>query len=103
MTLKKYNIWTIGCQMNEADSRHLGSQLERLGYAMTENVEEADLVVLNTCVVRQQAEDRAISRLRYADELKRKRPHVKIGLMGCMVGMREEPRLREEYPEAEVC
>ncbi len=102
MRLKKYNIWTIGCQMNEADSRHLGSQLEQMGYAMTEQAEEADLVVLNTCVVRQQAEDRGISRLKYADELKRKRPGVVVGLMGCMVGMREEPRLREEYPFVDV-
>jgi len=102
MRLKKYNIWTMGCQMNEADSRHLGSQLEQLGYAMTEQAEDADLVVLNTCVVRQQAEDKAISRLRYAHELKRKNPGMTIGLMGCMVGMREEPRLREEYPFVDV-
>lgn len=88
--------------MNEADSRHLGSQLESLGYAMTENAEEADLVVLNTCVVRQQAEDRAVGRLRYVHELKRKNPDLRVGLMGCMVGMREEPRLREQFPFVDV-
>lgn len=102
MQLKKYNIWTIGCQMNEADSRHLGSQLEALGYANTEKAEEADLLILNTCVVRQQAEDKAISRLRYADSLKKKNPKLQIGLMGCMVGMREETRLRGEYPFVDV-
>ncbi len=102
MSLKKYNIWTIGCQMNEADSRHLGSQLESLGYAMTETAEDADLVVLNTCVVRQQAEDRAIGRLQYASELKKRNPDLKIGLMGCMVGMREEPRLRKQFPFVDV-
>lgn len=102
MKLKKYNIWTIGCQMNEADSRHLGSQLESLGYAMTEDVAEADLVVLNTCVVRQQAEDRAVGRLKYAHDLKRRNPDLTIGLMGCMVGMREEPRLRGEFPFVDV-
>ena len=100
--IKKYNIWTIGCQMNEADSRHLGSQLEALGYAMTEQPEEADLVVLNTCVVRQQAEDRAIGRLQFASQLKKKNPDLTIGLMGCMVGMREAPRLKKEFPFVDV-
>ena len=88
--------------MNEADSRHLGSQLERLGYAMTEQAEEADLVVLNTCVVRQQAEDRAVGRLKYVHELKRRKPGLTVGLMGCMVGMREAPRLREAFPFVDV-
>ena len=50
---KKYHIWTIGCQMNEADSRHLSTQLEGLGYVPHHRAEESDVVVLNTCVVRQ--------------------------------------------------
>jgi tRNA-2-methylthio-N6-dimethylallyladenosine synthase len=102
MSVKKYNIWTIGCQMNEADSRHLGSQLEALGYAMTEDPEEADVMVLNTCVVRQQAEDRAIGRLQFVSELKGRHPELKVGLMGCMVGMREAPRLKKEFPFVDV-
>jgi tRNA-2-methylthio-N6-dimethylallyladenosine synthase len=102
MKVRKYNIWTIGCQMNEADSRHLGSQLEALGYAMTEKPEEADLVVLNTCVVRQQAEDRAIGRLQFAKELKMRNPDLTVGLMGCMVGMREAPRLQKQFPFVDV-
>jgi len=102
MSVKTYNIWTIGCQMNEADSRHLGSQLESLGYALTEEPEEADLVVLNTCVVRQQAEDRAVGRLRFVSELKRKKPDLTVGLMGCMVGMREAPRLKKQFPFVDV-
>jgi len=102
MNLKKYNIWTIGCQMNEADSRHLGSQLESMGYSMTEDPVEADVLVLNTCVVRQQAEDRAIGRLHYVSGLKKNKPELKIGLMGCMVGIREAPRLRKEYPFVDV-
>jgi len=102
MTIKKYNIWTIGCQMNEADSRHLGSQLESLGYALTEQPEEADLVVLNTCVVRQQAEDRAVGRLHFVSGLKKRNPDLIVGLMGCMVGMREAPRLKKQFPFVDV-
>jgi tRNA-2-methylthio-N6-dimethylallyladenosine synthase len=88
--------------MNEADSRHLGSQLEAMGYAMTEDANDADLVVLNTCVVRQQAEDRAIGRLQFAKELKMRNPELTIGLMGCMVGMREAPRLKKQFPFVDV-
>ncbi len=102
MENKKYNIWTIGCQMNEADSRHLGSQLEAMGFSLTEQPEEADVMVLNTCVVRQQAEDRAVGRLRYVSELKKRKPDMCIGLMGCMVGMREAPRLQKEFPFVDV-
>jgi len=99
---RTYNIWTIGCQMNEADSRHLGSQLEALGFSATPNAEHADLVVLNTCVVRQQAEDRGVTRLKYVEQLKRRNPSMTIGLMGCMVGMREAPELKERFPFVDV-
>ena len=101
-TAKRYHIWTIGCQMNEADSRHLGSQLEALGYRETNTVDNADVVVLNTCVVRQQAEDKAIGRLSSLRSAKAARPDMTIGLMGCMVGMREAPRLRKQYPYVDV-
>jgi len=99
---KLYHIWTIGCQMNEADTRHLGSQLEALGYRETAAADEADLVVLNTCVVRRQAEDKAIGRLGSLQSVKARRPDMTVGLMGCMVGIREEPRLRKEYPFVDV-
>ena len=98
----KYNIWTIGCQMNEADSRHLGSQLEALGYGQTDKADEADLVVMNTCVVRQQAEDRAVGRLHHVSQLKKNKPDLTVGLMGCMVGMREAKRLKAQFPFVDV-
>src|ERR1700674_5770668 len=59
----KYNIWTVGCQMNVADSRKLGAGLDRAGCAAVDAIEDADLVVLNTCSVREHAEDRAIGQL----------------------------------------
>ena len=88
--------------MNEADSRHLGSQLEALGYGQTEKAEDADLVVMNTCVVRQQAEDRAVGRLHHVEALKKHNPDLTVGLMGCMVGMREAKRLKEQFPFVDV-
>ena len=61
--MKKYHIWTIGCQMNEADSGRVAAELDALGYAPTDAIDDADVIVLNTCVVRQSAEDRAVGRL----------------------------------------
>ena len=88
--------------MNEADSRHLGSQLEALGYQATNRADRADLVVLNTCVVRQQAEDKAASRVQSLKAVKEQRPDMTIALMGCMVGMREAPRLKKRFPFVDV-
>ncbi len=99
---RTYHVWTIGCQMNEADSRHLSSQLEALGYTPGQAVDEADLVVLNTCVVRQQAEDKALNQLHRLRRTKEARPDITIALMGCMVGMKEAPRLKKRFPFVDV-
>ena len=58
-----YHIWTLGCQMNTADSQHLASELERMGHQAALNPDDADIYVVNTCVVRQSAEDKALGRL----------------------------------------
>jgi tRNA-2-methylthio-N6-dimethylallyladenosine synthase len=98
----KYYIWNIGCQMNVADSRRLASALERLGYAPADRAEEADVVVLNTCVVRQSAEDKVYGRLGSLKPLKKRRPQVTIGLMGCLVGVRDPAPLRRRFPWVDV-
>ncbi|HMS01139.1 MAG TPA: tRNA (N6-isopentenyl adenosine(37)-C2)-methylthiotransferase MiaB [Anaerolineales bacterium] len=98
----KYHIWTEGCQMNVADSQRVGSSLEHLGYQFTETIEEADVIVLNTCVVRQSAEDKAIGRLTSLLPLKRQNPNIVINLMGCMVGVRGADKLREKLPYVDV-
>jgi len=99
---KKYHIWTEGCQMNVADSQRIGSSLEHLGYALTETIEEADVIVLNTCVVRQSAEDKAYGRVTSLAPLKKKNPNLVINLMGCMVGVRGAEKLREKLPFVDV-
>jgi tRNA-2-methylthio-N6-dimethylallyladenosine synthase len=98
----KYHIWTEGCQMNVADSQRVGSSLEHLGYILTETVEEADVIVLNTCVVRQSAEDKAYGRVTSLAPLKKKNPNLVINLMGCMVGVRGAEKLREKLPFVDV-
>jgi tRNA-2-methylthio-N6-dimethylallyladenosine synthase len=99
---KKYHVWTEGCQMNVADSQRVGSSLEHLGYTLTETIEEADVIVLNTCVVRQSAEDKAYGRVTSLAPLKKKNPNLVINLMGCMVGVRGAEKLREKLPFVDV-
>ncbi len=98
----RYHIWTAGCQMNVADSQRVASALEGLGYLPTPVAEQADVVVLNTCVVRQSAEDRAYGRLTSLRPLKERRPEVVINLMGCLVGVKGSPQLEAAYPFVDV-
>ena len=102
MESKKYHVWTEGCQMNVADSQRVGSSLEHLGYAFTGNAEEADVIVLNTCVVRQSAEDKALGRLYSLKPLKEKNPNLVINLMGCLVGVRGTEKLQKKLPMVDV-
>ena len=88
--------------MNVADSQRVGSSLEHLGYQFTNTIEEADVIVLNTCVVRQSAEDKAIGRLSSLLPLKRQNPSLVINLMGCLVGVRGADKLREKLPYVDV-
>lgn len=102
MNGKKYHVWTEGCQMNVADSQRVGSSLEHLGYTFTDQAEEADVIVLNTCVVRQSAEDKALGRLSSLKPLKEKNPDLVINLMGCLVGVRGAEKLRTKLPMVDV-
>jgi tRNA-2-methylthio-N6-dimethylallyladenosine synthase len=88
--------------MNVADSQRVASSLERLGYAAVARAEEADVIVLNTCVVRQSAEDKAYGRLTTLRPVKQKRPDLVINLMGCLVGVRGSEKLREKLPYVDV-
>ncbi len=98
---KRYFIWTIGCQMNEADSAKIAATLQEVGYQRTEQEQEADIVVLNSCVVRQAAEDKVAGKLTSLIRLKRDRPHVPVVLTGCMVTNQQE-RLRERFPHVDL-
>lgn len=88
--------------MNVADSQRVGAALERIGYASTHRAEEADVIVLNTCVVRQSAEDKAYGRLQSLKPLKQRKPELVINLMGCLVGLRESDKLQARFPWVDV-
>ncbi len=100
--MRQYHIWTSGCQMNVADSARLADELEALGYGPTSQPEEADVVVLNTCVVRQSAEDRAVGRLTSLKPLKERRPRMVLAVMGCLVGVRPADDLPQRFSHVDV-
>ena len=99
---RKYHIWTIGCQMNVADSNHVAAELEKIGYGPTDRLDEADVVVLNTCVVRQSAEDKAIGKLGSLKPWRNANTDRTLALMGCMVGVKPSQQLLDAYPEVDV-
>ena len=88
--------------MNVADSLRVASALEHLGYQPTRKAEEANVIVLNTCVVRQSAEDKAYGRLHSLRPLKSQRPELVINLMGCLVGVKGHERLQKRFPFVDV-
>ena len=83
--MPRYFIWTIGCQMNKAESLRIASYLDFLGYQVAPSLQEADLVVLNTCVVRQSAEDKVLGTLGLLKGLKKEHPNLFILVTGCFV------------------
>lgn len=95
-TPRRYYLWNIGCQMNQADARRVAEELETRGYTPTPQPERADVLVLNTCVVRQSAEDRVTGRLSSLRPLKEQRAQCALLVMGCFVG--DVAALQREYP-----
>ena len=88
--------------MNVADSYQVSSSLEQLGYESTKKAEDADVIVLNTCVVRQSAEDKAYGRLNSLRPLKKKRPDLVINVMGCLIGVRGNEGFKKNFPFVDV-
>ena len=84
MNTKKLFIQTIGCQMNVYDSEKIVDLLKPMGYQPSDTLAEADLVVLNTCAIREKAEQKAFSFLGRLTELKRRNPGMIIAVGGCV-------------------
>jgi len=99
--MNRVYIKTYGCQMNERDSEAVAAQLRARGYSIVEREEEADTVLLNTCAVRDQAEQKAIGKAGYLLARKRKNPGFRVGVMGCMAQNRRESLL-ESLPDLDL-
>lgn len=90
---KKLKIETYGCQMNVADSEVVAAIMLSDGYQMTDNEKEADTIIINTCSVRDNAEQKVISRLQYFNSLRKNNKDLNIGVIGCMAERMQEELL----------
>jgi len=95
----KFHIETYGCQMNVHDSEKLAGMLTEMGYQHTDNLEDADVILFNTCCVRQHAEIRIFGRVSQLKELKQRKPNIILGICGCMMQEKEVvAAIRKDYP-----
>jgi tRNA-2-methylthio-N6-dimethylallyladenosine synthase len=95
--MPQFYIWTIGCQMNKAESERLSSFLKRRGYQASPDADEADLILVNSCVVRQSAENRVINKLQTLKAIKKAHPLTTIALTGCFVDS-DIDKLKKSFP-----
>lgn len=93
---KHFYIESYGCQMNFSDSEIVASILAKEGYGSTRNLDEADLILINTCSIREKAEQTVRKRLRIFDKIKQTKPGVVVGVLGCMAERLKEKFLDEE-------
>ena len=101
MSSKRLYIHTIGCQMNVYDSEHMAMNLASLGYTPALSPEDADLIIVNTCSVRDKAEQKAFSILGRLEGLKRRRPGLIVGVAGC-VAQQEGTRIFTRAPHVDI-
>ncbi|ADG82340.1 tRNA (N6-isopentenyl adenosine(37)-C2)-methylthiotransferase MiaB [Thermincola potens] len=100
---QKYFLQTFGCQMNERDSETMAGLLEGMGYEPVANAEDADIIILNTCTVRETAENKVWGRIGELKALKSKKPDVIIGICGCMAQQKETAeKIRRKAPHIEL-
>lgn len=94
---------TFGCQQNEADTERIRGMLREMGYEMTDDVNNADFILFNTCAVREHAEDRAFGNIGSLSHLKKRRPEVIIALCGCMAQQEKNvEKIKKSYPQVSL-
>jgi tRNA-2-methylthio-N6-dimethylallyladenosine synthase len=101
MSAKNYHLMTWGCQMNDEDSEQIALYLEGMGYQHTEDALQADVVLLNTCSVRQKPEDKVYSKLGILREAKLEKPDMLIGVCGCMAQV-ESAEIKRRAPYVDL-
>jgi tRNA-2-methylthio-N6-dimethylallyladenosine synthase len=99
--MPRYFIWTIGCQMNKAESQQIAGYLDSAGYEAATSFSHADLVVLNTCVVRQSAENKVLGTLSLLKGLKNEHPNLQILVTGCFVNSHTQ-ELHRRFPHVDL-
>ena len=98
MNNNRYYIETYGCQMNVYDSELVENQLKKTGYSQTDDIESANLIFLNTCAIREKAQETVHNRLNSLEYLKRRNPNILIGVLGCMAqNLKDDLLLNKPY------
>jgi len=98
----KYHLLTYGCQMNKNDSERITGMLLDFGYEASPQYEDADLIILNTCSVRQSAEDRVYGMMKNFVKLKGKNPNLIVVVTGCMAGRDKDGKIKSRLPEVDI-
>ena len=98
---KKLYIETVGCQMNVLDSELVVGKLRNEGYELTDDIDQADTILYNTCSVRQHAEDKIYSALGRIRRLKERKPELTIGVLGCMA-QKDQGQILKRAPHVDV-
>jgi tRNA-2-methylthio-N6-dimethylallyladenosine synthase len=101
-TLPRFHLWTLGCQMNRSDSEEMAGRLLQAGCDEAETLETADLVVINTCAIREGAEQKVIGRMGQLAKLKSANPGLRVVLTGCSVREPDRAGLRRRYPAVDL-
>ncbi|MEP6640254.1 MAG: tRNA (N6-isopentenyl adenosine(37)-C2)-methylthiotransferase MiaB, partial [Chloroflexota bacterium] len=100
--LPRFHVWTLGCQMNRSDSEEMAGRLLTAGCEEAASLESADLVVINTCAIREGAEQKVIGRMGQLTRLKAANPGLRVVLTGCSVREPDRAGLRRRYPAVDL-
>ena len=102
LVLPRFHVWTLGCQMNQSDSEEMAGALLAAGCPEASSMEEADLIVINSCAIRETAEAKIVGRQGHLARLKAANPGLRVVLTGCAVRVENRDRLARRYPAVDL-
>ena len=102
VALPRFHVWTLGCQMNHSDSEEMAGALLAAGCAEADSLESAELIVINTCSIREAAEQKVIGRMGHLGRLKQANPALRVVMTGCSVRENNRPTLHRRYPAVDL-
>src|SRR3954469_11543852 len=102
VALPAFHVWTLGCQMNHSDSEEMAGALSAVGCAEASSLESADLIVINSCAIREAAEQKVIGRMGHLARLRQANPALRVVLTGCSVRTDNVGILHKRYPQVDL-
>ncbi|CAN5782954.1 hypothetical protein BH24CHL6_BH24CHL6_04180 [soil metagenome] len=102
VSLPRFHVWTLGCQMNRSDSEEMAGALAAAGCAEADDMESADLLVINSCAIREAAEQKVIGRMGHLARLRQANQGMRVVLTGCSVRADNAATLRKRYPAVDL-